>query len=40
MNKAAKLLEKILFRKKKTFLERQKDISRAAFKGFVSGMEE
>ena len=40
MNKAVKLLEKILFRKKKTFLEHQKDISRAAFKGFISGMEE
>lgn len=40
MNKAVKLLEKVLFRKKKTFLERQKDISWAAFKGFISGMEE
>lgn len=40
MSKVIRLLEKVLFRKKKTFLEHQKDISRAAFKGFVSGMEE
>lgn len=40
MNKVIRLLEKVLFRKKKTFLDYQKELSKSAFEGFLSGMEE
>ena len=38
MNKLIRLLEKVLFRKKKTFLDYQKELSKTAFEGFLIGM--
>lgn len=37
MNKVIRLLEKLLFRKKKTFLDYHRNIDRAAFDGFKFG---